>query len=331
MSSESLRIGLIGIGRIAQAHLDAALRLREHVSPVAFCSRNEVNARRAADRAGGGRIYVDYRALVADNDIDAVVVSTPHDLHHEVCLAAIDAGKHVLVEKPMTRTAREAEELVAAARTAGLTLMVAQSRRFPDSVDKLFSLLSELGEIFRLHVLFLVSFPSPPTDWWRSAERAGGLVIMLQGSHALDSVLWWKGEAPREVYAKVDRRNDAWEGEDEADIFCAFAGGATASVHLSLNTTPPLHESLIVGDHGRLRLIEYPTGRPFGFGYRLEHNGSVVFEEAEARPYLAQLREFAAAVREGRPPLASGAEILPVMRTLDAARRSARTGRPERL
>ena len=323
-----LRLGVIGIGRIARAHIDAALDMPDLVRLTAFCSRDPEAAEAAATTVGVGRIYGDYHALLADDAVDAVIACVPQDLHEDVGLAAARAGKHVLMEKPLARTAGEAERLVEAARSAGITLMSAQSRRFPASVQELVRRLPHLGTLFRVHILFLVPFREPPTQWWRSADRAGGLVILLQGSHSLDSALWWLNETPSRVFAMTSRRNPAWEGEDEADILCTFPSGAAASVHLSLSTAPPYHEAVVVGEGGVLRLVEQPTGQPFGFAYTLEHDGGVVFSEPQSQLYQNQLREFAIAVAEGRPPLAAGEDLVPLMRTLDAVRQSARTGLP---
>lgn len=328
MTLPRLRLGIIGIGRIAAAHIAAAKRLADEVELVAFGARDVERARPVAAEAGVERIYGDYGQLLADPQVDAVIVCLPQDMHREVGVAAARAGKHVLMEKPLTITAAEAEDVVQAAREAGVTLMVAQSRRFSEGARELVRQLPAIGPVFRTHIQFLVSFPAPPTNWWRSAARSGDLVILLQGSHSLDSVLWWHGAVPRQVFATASRRDPAWEGYDEADVLCRFDGGSVASVHLSLSTAPPLHEALVVGAQGHLRLIERQTGVPFGLAYRLERDGQTVLEEPATEAYATQLGEFAAAIREGRAPLASGAEILPLMRVLDAARRSVATGQP---
>jgi predicted dehydrogenase len=189
--------------------------------------------------------------------------------------------------------------------------------------------LPEIGEVFRVHVTFFVSFAAPPTDWWRSADQAGGLVILLQGSHSLDSIFWWLGRTPTRIFATATRRNPAWEGEDEADILCSYTNGAVSTVHLSLSTNPPVHEALVVGAKGHFRLIERPAGIPFENSYRLEMNGQVLMDGLQTPSlYTNQLREFADAVREGRAPLASGSEVLNVMRMLDATRASVQSGAP---
>lgn len=324
-----LGLGFIGSGRIAQAHLKAAANLPDRVRLVAIAGRRRDRAEAVARQYGIPTVMDDYRQLLRDPAVDAVIITTPNDSHASIACDAAKAGKHILVEKPMALDTHSAEAMVRAAEAAGVTLMVAQSRRFSDAVREMVRRLPEIGEIFRVHVTFLVAFSAPPTDWWRSADQAGGLVILLQGSHSLDSIFWWLGRTPARIFATAARRNSAWEGEDEADILCMFPGGAVASAHLSLSAKPPVLEALLVGTKGHFRLIEKPTGAPFENFCRLEMNGQVLLEGLQSpSPYTNQLREFADAVRERRAPLASGREVLNVMRMLDAARASVRSGEP---
>jgi predicted dehydrogenase len=326
---EPLALGFIGCGRIAQAHLKAAANLPGLVRPVAIAGRRREKAAEAAKAYGIPTVHDDYRQLLADPAVGAVIVTTPNDSHAAIVCDAARAGKHILVEKPMALDAHSAEAMVRAAEAAGVTLMVAQCRRFSDAAQELVRRLPEIGEVFRVQVTFLVPFPQPPTDWWRSSAQAGGLVILQQGSHSLDSIFWWLGRTPEQIFATAARRNPAWEGEDEADIVCRYEGGVTATVHLSLSTSPVVHESLVVGTKGHLRLVERPAGPPFETSCRLEHNGEVLMDGLQAPSlYTHQLQELVAAIREGRPPLASGKEILNVMRMLDAARASAQSGLP---
>ncbi len=327
--TKPLELGFVGSGRIAQAHLAAASNLSGRVRVAAIASRRRDRAESTARQYGIPAVLDDYRELLTSRDIDAVVITTPNDSHAAIACDAARAGKHLLVEKPMALDAASAETMVRAAEDGGVTLMVAQSRRFSDAVQEMVRRLPEVGDIIRVHIAFLVSFPQPPTEWWRSSAQAGGLVILLQGSHSLDSVYWWLGRTPQSIYATAARTNAAWEGEDEADIVCRFAGGATATVHLSLSTNPAVHEALVVGRKGHLRLIERPAGPPFENLYRLEENGEMLLDGLQSPSlYTRQLREFADAVQERRSPLASGREILNVMRMLDAARASARSGLP---
>jgi predicted dehydrogenase len=238
------------------------------------------------------------------------------------------AKKHILVEKPIALNTKQALEMVDEAKRNGMTLMVGQSRRFSDAVFDLQKHIPEIGKLFRIQISFLVNFPSPPTDWWKRSEEAGGLVILLQGSHSIDSILTWTKKMPRQVFAFSSRQNTQWEGEDEADILLSFDQGELASMHLSLSTSPEIHEAILVGTKGVMRLTEYSTGKPFRFGYHLDLNGKRIYS-AEQTPsnYTLQLREFIDAIRGSRTPIASGEEVLSTMRVLDAVRLSEREKR----
>ena len=324
-----LGLGFIGCGRIAQAHLKAAANLPDRVRVVAIAGRRRDRAETAARQFGVPVVADDYRELLAHPEVEAVVLTTPNGSHAAIACDAAKARRHILVEKPMALDTQSAESMAQAAEGAGVTLMVAQSRRFSDAAQEMVRRLPEIGEVFRVHVIFCVPFAQPPTDWWRSSSQAGGLVILLQGSHSLDSVFWWLGRTPARIFAAGARTNQAWEGEDEADIVCTFGNGVVATVHLSLSTAPPIHEALVIGRRGQFRLVERPAGPPFENVYRLEKNGEVLLEGLQTPSlYTHQLREFADAVAHGRRPQASGREILNVMRMLDAARTSLRSGQP---
>jgi len=319
-----VKIGVIGCGRIAQAHFAAIENLKERVELVAVSDVEEGKAREASQRFGAKTWSPRFEEVLHHPEVEAVIITLPNHLHHSVSLAAARAGKHILVEKPMALNTAQAAEMVEEAKRKGVTLMVGQSRRFSEGVFRLQRHLPEIGTLFRIQISFLVNFPSPPTTWWKRSEEAGGLVILLQGSHSLDSVLQWMKKMPREVVTFSSRRNPQWEGEDEADILLAFDEGELASVHLSLSTSPDLHEAILVGTKGVMRLTEYSTGKPFGFGYHLDLNGLRIYSGDQVPSnYTLQLREFLDALREGRLPEASGEEVWKTtMRVLDGARLS---------
>ena len=327
-SGKKLGIGVIGVGRVAQAHLAAVSALKEEVDLLAVADVEEEKAREAMEKYGAGYFTTRYEDLLGDPTIEAVIITLPNHLHHSATLDAAKAGKHILIEKPMAMNILQAREMVAAAEDNRVTFMVGQSRRFSDAVFAMQERLPEIGELFRVIISFLVSFPSPPTNWWRRFDEAGGLVILLQGSHSLDSILTWMGKMPQRVFTFSSRRNPQWEGEDEADILLSFDRGESASVHLSLSTSPAFHEAVLVGTKGVIRLIEYATGKPFGFGYHLEMNGKRVFSGDQIPSnYTLQLKEFLSALRDRRT-IASGEEVLKTQLLLDAARQSEREKKP---
>lgn len=318
-----IRLGVIGCGRVAQAHLAATENLKAEVELIAVADSDEKRAKEAKDRFGAKTFTSRFEEILHLPEIEAVIIALPNHLHHPVTLKATKTKKHILVEKPMALNTKQAKEMVKVAKRNGVTLMVAQSRRFSDAVFELQKHLPEIGHLFRIQISFLVSFPSPPTPWWKRSEEAGGLVIFLQGSHSIDSILTWIKKMPRQICTFSSKQNIQWEGEDEADILLLFDQGELASVHLSLSTSPELHEAILVGTKGVMRLTEYSTGKPFSFGYHLDLNGKRIFSgEQTPSNYTLQLKEFMDALRSGRTPLASGEEILKTMLVLDAARLS---------
>ena len=328
MSQRRLKVGVIGVGRVAMAHLNAAMDLKDQVELMAIADIRGDRAKEVAEEFGVKNVYPDYRDLLAGREIEAVIVCLPNYLHHPVCVDAARAKKHILVEKPMAMNLREADEMIEEARAHGVTLMVGQSRRFSDAMKEIFRRLDDIGSPFRIDINFLVSFPEPPTDWWKSSEKAGGLVILLQGSHSVDTILWLLNKIPSTVFSISRRQNPLWEGEDEANIVLGFDSGELATVHLSLNTSPDLHETIIVGPRGTIRLFEFPTGKTFGFSYQLDINGKTILDgEQVPSLYTVQLREFFEAIRDNRPPIVSGEEVRTTMLVLDAILRSDREGK----
>ena len=318
-----LRLGVIGCGRVAQAHLAAIQFLKDEVDILAVADVDEKKAKEAKERFGVKHLIPRYEDLLNHPEIEAAIITLPNRLHHPVVLQAAKAKKHILVEKPMALNIRQAQEMVDEAKKNNTTLMVGQSRRFSDAVFELHRNLPEIGSLFRIQISFLVNFPAPPTDWWKRSEEAGGLVILLQGSHSIDSILTWIKKMPSQVCAFASKQNSQWEGEDEADILLSFDQGELASVHLSLSTSPDIHEAILVGTKGVMRLTEYSTGKPFSFGYHLDLNGKRIYSGDQIPSnYTLQLKEFIDALREKRIPIASGEEVVNTMKVLDAVRQS---------
>lgn len=328
MQGTMLRIGIVGTGRVAQAHLEAVRECKE-ARLVAVCDTDESKARKAAGRFGADTIHTDFRALAADPQIDAAIVCLPNHLHHPAVMELASSGKHVLVEKPMAMNLEETDQMIRAAETAGVTLMVGHSRRFSRAVRIVRERMPEIGSVFRIDISFLVLFTAPQTEWWTDSKKAGPLVIPLQGSHSIDTIAWLLNKIPDTVYAFSQLHNPEFAGADETNMIFGFSSGEIASVQLSLNTSPYVHETLIAGDRGSLKIYEYPTAATYGFHNRVVLNDQTIFDEDEQPSlYANELTEFLSAIRENREPEASGKDVRRTMRILDAACRSSLSKRP---
>ena len=146
---QKVRIGVIGTGSISEMHLKS-YKGNPHADLVAICDVNEERARQVADKYGATKVYTDYRQLVADAEIDAVSVCTWNNTHAPISIAALQAGKHVLVEKPLCHTMEEAYEVEKAVRESGKLLQVGYVRRFDPNVKMIREFVDqgEFGELY---------------------------------------------------------------------------------------------------------------------------------------------------------------------------------------
>ncbi|CAJ2816611.1 oxidoreductase domain-containing protein [Burkholderia pseudomallei] len=323
-----LRIAVVGPGRISRAHL-TAIRNNGDVAELAVIAGLPEEAERTralAAEFGAGAASDDFDAVLADPSIDAVVLTLPNHLHKEAAVKSLDAGKHVLVEKPLANTVQEADAMIASARRNGRVLMTAQCRRFFPAALEARRRVGELGRPLSIVHVLGVNVERAQADWWRSAQKTGGLALGLNGPHVIDTILWLIGERPTRVFAQTGhlKRGD-WEGEDEATVSIAFADGSLATGHLSFNMRPDTNERWICGPNGTLRL-EHDRSLWIGQDPLVEKQWTPYIDGDES--FDGQFREFANAINEGRAPLASAEEVRTVVEVLSAAAQSARSGLP---
>jgi predicted dehydrogenase len=328
-------IAVIGCGRISRSHLAAVSSQPELARLIATVDSELSLAESAAAKYGARVASADIDEVLARRDIAAVVVCLPNHLHAPVAIRAAQAGKHVLVEKPMADTAADALAMSDAAARHGVVLAVAQCRRHFRAIQYLADAMSnarpEFGKLISAQVSLGVYWGDAQAPWWREADKASGLVVALNGPHVLDFVQMVMNADPLRVHAEAVRRKDHWAGEDEAMILLAYPGGRLASVHLSFNQKPVENRKVLVFEQGTA-IIEHDN--------HLSFNGTALVEpgEDEHRHYLdeaiefrRQFREFALAI-DGRPNRSvSAAEGLRLMHTLDAVHRAFRTGETVRL
>lgn len=322
-----LRVALVGPGRISVAHLDAitADPTLARLMAVVGVPGEADRTRELATRFNAERAVDDSDEIASDPDVDAVVVTVPNHLHAPIAARFLEAGKHVLMEKPLTTTVIEADRLVELADRTERVLMVGQCRRFFEGAQRAKELVADLGRPLALTHHLGVFVDDAATDWWRSAREAGGLAVGLNGPHVIDSMLWLVGTRPVRVYAQTRRLRDQWEGEDEATFILDFEDGSTATGSISLNSRAHVNRRWINGPTGSLELVD---------DRNLWHNGDPVVTE-EVTPYIegdpsfrAQFREFVSAVHEGRSPASSAVEGRKVVTVMEAIAASQEKGQP---
>ena len=270
---KTIGIGIIGWGFMGKTHAQALRSLPLFYPGALFntalrcvCARHIENARAAAQTAGFERCTDDYRALLAQPDIDVVSICTPNALHEEMAVAALRSGKHVYIDKPLAVTAESALRIADAADSApGFTRMVFNNRYFPATL-RAKQLMDEgrVGRVLTFSARYLHSGsidPDKPVGWKQGPE--GGALLDM-GSHALDLLTWLTGY-PSRVFCKTftlypqrpapgGGRTDALS-EDHVQLMLELPGGAVGSVEASKIATGSNDELLleIRGDRGALR------------------------------------------------------------------------------
>jgi predicted dehydrogenase len=328
---KKLRTAVVGPGRIAIAHLTAVKNNPDVAELAAVVGLPEEAERTAAltRRFGAKRASNSLDEVLADKDIDAVVLTLPNQLHRPVAVKALKAGKHVLVEKPLSNTVEEADDMIREANAAKRTLMVAQCRRFFPGAQEAKRRMADLGRPLDIIHFLGVNVEAPQVPWWRSASDTGGLVLGLNGPHVIDTILWLMGSTPIRVYAQNGRlKADKWEGEDQATVVMTFADGSTATGHLSFNMRPDTNERWMIGPKGSMHLVHDRT--LWAEGKKLVEGKLTPYIEGD-EAFDNQFKEFATAIRDNRVPLCSAEEVRPVVRVLRAAHESAKLNRPVEL
>lgn len=318
--SEQIRVAMLGAGLMARSHLEAIRGLGERARLVAVADVSAEARERAAREFGIERQYEDALAAAREADADAVIICIPNHLHALVTLAALESGKHVLVEKPMALSLADAEAMVAAAERAERVLMCGLSLRFFNSIRQVKGLVAggAVGTPRRVvHRRMSRGMGRDEGSWFGSQAASGGILPGI-GSHSIDAILWWLEDEGARVSAEVRSLNPAMNIEDEAAVLVTTRGGALASMEFSFNY-PVGYDWAVAGDEGVLRL----RGNEL-----LVNDQPVAIPEQVALPGEATLHaEFLAAIMEGRVPLqASGRETLRSIAVIEAAQRSARTG-----
>ena len=204
MKDGKLLIGIIGCGGIAnQKHMPALSKLDEKCVMPAFCDTVEERARKAAEQygKGAGKVYTDYHELLADPEIDVVHVLTPNVAHAPIVVAAFEAGKHVMCEKPMSHSTEDARKMMEAWKKSGKKFTIGYQNRFRPEVQTLHKSCEagELGEIYfaKAHAVRRRGVPTWGVFPNKSLQGGGPLIDI--GTHALDMTLWMMNNYNRSV------------------------------------------------------------------------------------------------------------------------------------
>lgn len=340
MNDTPLRFGIIGCGRVAPRHAQSLIDLQpsHNVRLVAVCDVIESRAQHFA-RTYGAEPYTDYRALLAREDIDAVSICVPSGLHSAIGQDAARAGKHVLVEKPIALTLDDADRLIAACKTHGVTLGVVLQNRFNPPMRDLRALVDS-GALGRLLLgAVTVRWYRPQSyydDGWHGTWAMDGGALMNQSIHHIDALQWLMGEV-HSVFAYTATLAHRMEAEDVGVAVVRFKSGALATIEGSTVTYPENLEGSIAlfGEHGSVKVGGTALNRKVIWKVKdhLEEERELLMHEALDPPsvygtsHREQISEMIQAIRERRPPVTHGREARKSLEIVLAIYESARTRR----
>lgn len=328
---DRIGIAIVGLGRISKTHIDG-IRLNPEITRLAAVVDVDEPLAKSTAEAYSTKFYTRVETALKDPDIQAMVICLPHFLHKPVALQIMEAGRHVLVEKPMATNLADGQEMVDKAQKTGKVLMSGQSFRFLSTcLETKRRMKDEIGIPFNLVYTEACSFnrdSAPP--WWRDVRKTGGLAFTMLGSHTVDMTVWmYEGRKPKRVYSEARALNPDFEGMDEIVITMTFDDGSMATNHLSLNTYPERFDALLVGPKGSIIITQARTAVLGVWSSELFINGKLAIS-GEQRPhnFALQMREFAEAILNKKEPMVKSYEILTQLAILDAARKSAETHQP---
>ncbi len=331
-SGGEVRVAILGTGAIAQVvHLPVLSEL-PGVSVVAVGDVDRPKAMAIASRFGIPTVYRSDAQLIAADDVDAVVICTPSHMHESQAIAALEAGKHVLIERPLALDADGARRVIEAAERAGKTLMVALNNRYRPDIRALQPFIrgGELGELFFVKAGWLNRKVRTVRPTWRHKRAtAGGGALMDLGTQALDLCLWMLG------YPEVERVNaythpgEGMEVEDAAVVMLRVKDGPVISVEVtwSLLAQRDRHYLQVLGSQGSGSVSPLLVYKEVEHGLLdLTPHQAVAQENPYTTSYRHELRHFLAAVR-GEQPVALPYDQVELMRLVSLAYRSAEEGR----
>jgi len=308
-----LRMALVGCGNMAGSLAAGLEKLASRVRVVATADTVKDRADEAAERFQATP-YTDYRDALGE--VDAVILATPHHLHHAHGMECLGAGKHVFMEKPLANTEQQCLDLIEASEKAGRTLMVGYCMRFHPLVQRIKELLDEraYGEVFQLSIWTEQLTVRPEGHWILSAKSLGGGQLFSHGCHYIDLLLWFLGRPVQGVHFGTNFGTPWMEREGTSNVCMKFEGGVLGyhfgtwgarGTRLGYSIHAHCTEGMIEADIKTGNLIAHtPEGE------------KVLMEGQTGKQVERELAHFADCVEAGKPPLTNGRDSLQGLRVI---------------
>ena len=333
---ETLRIGLIGAGDVARAAHMPSFAENRKVEIVAVADPDTQAARSLAEKYGIAKAVEDYREILADPSVRAVDICAPHYLHYRMTMDALNAGKHVICEKPIAMNLEEADRMIEAAHELGLWLLVTLNQRFLPIHRKVRELLNDgrLGKPFLVNAYITGDVMLQMNDayhWRCTWDRAGGGAFFDTGTHIVDLMHYWFGK-PTAVSATLKRLVASPENkaDDNAAVTLEYDDGLVANLVVSytVENEPWSEKKFIYGTGGDISMISEAAVPMF---FVESHVLQIVDVEHRADwwpwSHDRALRHFVDCIADNAEPIVTAEDARAALSTILAAYRSASEGR----
>jgi len=323
-----VRVALVGCGGISEAHATGMLAHKDKIEAVALADISEANLRERDEQLGGGlATFADWKKMLKQmgDEIDAVDICLPHHLHKPAIIDAARAGKHILCEKPLCLTLREADVIGRALRKARVTYMSAHNQLFMPCVQEAKRMVTSgaLGRVFhvRSQDCFVLKRTRKEFGWRGDLATQGGGELIDTGYHPTYRLLHLAGSPVADVKATFARFSAPIDGEDAAAVQIRFKNGIIGEVLTSWSFSMPAgtHNIHVVGEKGQL----YGSGntlywRPQGYGQPAVRTFPAV------NTFTAEIEHFATCLLTGKRPIHGFQEGRDVLEVIVRAAESAR-------
>lgn len=310
---DTVRLGIIGLGFIGQLHLKHALQaVNVQVAAVADSSPRALEAAKAL---GIRKLYRSYDELLADREVDAVIVSLPTHLHLNCARQAAEAKKDIFLEKPIAVTVEEAKEIIASAKRNSVKLMLGYPLRF----NKGFMQVKEdienglLGDVVNSHATYVGSgpffhradghSPMPVPDWWFNKQLTGGGVLVDLGVHLINLLRWWFGDVV-EIKSQFGHRL-RMDFEDSAVCLARFQSGSVAVINVGWFSQEYLLRLDLLGSVKSVSVSHMPPSTMSAL-YQMLTKGMTSFNQ----PHFDELQYFVDCVHKDEAPSSTGLDGL---------------------
>lgn len=344
-----MKIGIIGVGNIAECHI-SAYQQNPQAELCAFCDINEKRLKEMGEKYGVTHLYTDKDEMLKQEELDAVSICTWNNQHAPCAIAALKAGKHVLCEKPMATSAKDAEKMKKASEESGKLLMIGFVRRFGNDCKIVRDFIKQdyLGEVYYAKATYLRRNGNPG-GWFGDKSRSGGGPLIDLGVHVIDLVRYLsgnpgaisvygttfqklfdrKGAISKSKYtATAVTKDDICDVEDLASAMIRFENGEVLTVETAFSLN-------IKEDCGTIELFGTKAGVKLSpkvefYGSQYNYLTNVTLDAPSALEFeglfVNEINHFIECVQNGVPCRAPAEDGVEMMKILDAVYESARTG-----